>query len=79
MSDITPFSIAASDEDLEDLQRRLAATRWPEAEPVDDWSQGMPLAYAQEVCRYWAESYDWRKREALLNQFAISHSPFGGP
>ena len=78
MSDITPFSIAASDEDLEDLQRRLAATRWPEAEPVDDWSQGMPLAYAQEVCRYWAESYDWRKREALLNQFAQFRTEIDG-
>ena len=56
MSEIRPFSIAASDEELEDLRRRLQATRWPDREPVEDWSQGMPLEYAQEVCRYWAES-----------------------
>ena len=72
MSDtLTAFQIAASDEELEDLRRRLRATRWPEAAPVDDWSQGAPLAYVQEVCAYWADGYDWRKREALLNRFAL--------
>ena len=70
MSDaITPFRIEASDAELEDLRRRLQATRWPEPEPVDDWSQGIPLAYLQEVCAYWAEKYDWRTREAALNRF----------
>ena len=69
-SDIQPFSIAISDEEIEDLKRRLAATRWPDAETVDDWSQGIPLAYVQEVCAYWGEKYDWRAREAKLNQFA---------
>lgn len=70
MSDaITPFRIEASDEALEDLRRRLRATRWPEAEPVTDWSQGIPRAYMEEVCRYWAEKYDWRSREAALNRF----------
>jgi hypothetical protein len=54
-ADIQPFQIAASDAELQDLQRRLRATRWPEAEPVADWSQGIPLAYVQEVCQYWAE------------------------
>lgn len=67
--DITPFRIEASDEQLDDLRRRLRATRWPDAETVDDWSQGIPLAYVQEVCRYWAEKYDWRTREAALNRF----------
>ncbi len=66
---ITPFTIRVSDEVLDDLKRRLRATRWPEAEPVDDWSQGVPLAWLQEVCRYWAEDYDWRAREAALNRF----------
>ena len=71
MSDaITPFRIEASDEALEDLQRRLAATRWPNREPVEDWSQGIPLAYVQEVCAYWQKEYDWRAREARLNAFA---------
>jgi len=65
---ITPFRIAASEEALDDLRRRLRATRWPEAETVDDWSQGIPLAYTREVCAYWAEKYDWRGREARLNE-----------
>jgi pimeloyl-ACP methyl ester carboxylesterase len=69
-SEITPFSIAASDAEIDDLKRRLAATRWPDAETVNDWSQGIPLAYVQEVCAYWGEKYDWRAREAKLNQFA---------
>jgi pimeloyl-ACP methyl ester carboxylesterase len=66
---ITPFKIAATDEQLEDLKRRLRNTRWPERECVDDWSQGLPLSYAQEVCKYWLEKYDWRKSEARLNRF----------
>jgi pimeloyl-ACP methyl ester carboxylesterase len=65
---IVPFRIEASEADLEDLRRRLQATRWPDRETVDDWSQGIPLAYVQEVCAYWAEKYDWRAREALLNE-----------
>lgn len=71
MSDrIDPFRIQASDAQLDDLRRRLRATRWPERECVDDWSQGIPLAYVQELCAYWAEKYDWRSREAKLNRFA---------
>jgi pimeloyl-ACP methyl ester carboxylesterase len=71
MSDrIEPFRIAASDEQLYDLRRRLRAARFPERECVDDWSQGIPLAYVQDVCAYWAEKYDWRAREARLNRFA---------
>jgi pimeloyl-ACP methyl ester carboxylesterase len=66
---IRPFEIHAADEELEDLRRRLRATRWPEKEAVDDWSQGVPLAYVQEVCEYWAEKYDWRATERRLNQF----------
>ena len=71
MSDaqIQPFQIRVSDEALEDLRRRLRATRWPDRETVEDWSQGIPLAYVQEVCAYWSEKYDWRKREARLNAF----------
>ena len=67
---IVPFKIAATDEQLEDLKRRLRNTRWPERECVDDWSQGLPLAYAKEVCDYWLNKYDWRKSEARLNRFA---------
>lgn len=66
---IRPFRIAVPDEVLQDLRARLRSTRWPEAEPVNDWSQGVPLAWLREVCRYWAEDYDWRAREAALNRF----------
>jgi epoxide hydrolase len=70
MSDaVQPFRIQVSDDALDDLRRRLRATRWPEAECVDDWSQGSPLSYVQDVCTYWAEKYDWRERERRLNAF----------
>ena len=69
MTEIRPFTITTTDEDLDDLRRRLHATRWPEAETVDGWSQGIPLSYVQELCRYWADDYDWRAREARLNEF----------
>ncbi len=69
MSAITPFRIDIPERDLDDLRRRLQATRWPDAETPDDWSQGVPLAYAQEFCGYWADGYDWRARETALNRF----------
>ncbi len=69
-SEAKPFRIAVGDDVLDDLKSRLRRTRWPEAEPVDDWSQGVPLKWIEEVCRYWANDYDWRRREALLNRFA---------
>ena len=69
MGPINPFRIAIPDTDLADLKDRLARTRWPEAECVDDWSQGIPLGYTRELARYWADEYDWRAREAALNRF----------
>ena len=69
MSDIREFRIEISDDVLTDLKRRLEATRWPDAETPDDWAQGIPLAYMQEVCAYWANQYDWRATEARLNAF----------
>ena len=51
------------------MRERLRRTRWPERETVDDWSQGIPLDYVQEVCRYWADDYDWRRVEAELNGY----------
>jgi pimeloyl-ACP methyl ester carboxylesterase len=66
---IRPFRIAIDDAVLADLRQRLRATRWPDAETVDDWSQGAPLAWVREVCAYWADGYDWRAREARLNRF----------
>src|SRR5258708_25828366 len=67
---VEPFSIKVSSDVLDDLRSRLKNTRWPEAEVVGDWSQGIPLKWIREICRYWAEEYDWRRREALLNRFA---------
>jgi pimeloyl-ACP methyl ester carboxylesterase len=54
-------------EALEDLRRRIAATRWPDKETVDDASQGTPLSKVQELVRYWGTDYDWRRFEAKLN------------
>jgi pimeloyl-ACP methyl ester carboxylesterase len=67
--DLTPFRVEVSDADLADLRERLGRTRWPDAETVDDWSQGVPLGYLRELCRYWAEGHDWRATEARLNAF----------
>jgi pimeloyl-ACP methyl ester carboxylesterase len=67
---VHPFRIAVDEGVLADLRERLHRTRWPEAEPVDDWRQGVPRAWLQDICRYWADGYDWRAREALLNRFA---------
>jgi hypothetical protein len=68
MSDlIRPFKIQVSEADLEDLKKRLRATRWPDPQTVSDWSQGVPLDYVQKICEYWARDYDWRKIEARLN------------
>jgi epoxide hydrolase len=69
MDDLRPFRIAATDAELDDLRARLAATRWPDPSTVDDWSQGVPLPYLQDLCGYWAGGYDWRAREARLNAF----------
>jgi pimeloyl-ACP methyl ester carboxylesterase len=77
-SAIQPFRIAVEDRALDDLRRRLRATRWPERETVDDWSQGIPLAYVQDVCGYWAEKYDWRAREARLNRFSQAKTEIDG-
>jgi pimeloyl-ACP methyl ester carboxylesterase len=64
---IRPFRIDIPEDDLVDLRRRLAATRWPDRETVDDQSQGIQLAKLQELVRYWGADYDWRKAEAKLN------------
>ena len=64
---IRPFRISTPQAALDDLRRRVVATRWPERETVDDDSQGVPLAMAQELARHWASDYDWRQVEARLN------------
>src|SRR5689334_1682278 len=72
---IHPFHVYYANEALDDLKRRIAATRWPDREVVDDQSQGVQLATMQELARYWQNEYDWRNCEAKLNalpQFTTS-------
>ena len=64
---VRSFRVKVSDEALADLRQRIAATRWPDRETVDDQSQGIQLAKLQELVRYWGRGYDWRKAEAKLN------------
>jgi pimeloyl-ACP methyl ester carboxylesterase len=66
-SDVKPFTVNIPDADLVDLRRRITATRWPDRETVPDSSQGVQLATMQDLARYWATDYDWRKCEAKLN------------
>jgi len=66
---IRPFSFHASDEQLADLKRRIAATRWPERETVNDDSQGVRLATIQKLADHWLNHHDWRKVEARINSY----------
>ena len=65
--EVRPFRVDIPDEALEDLRRRIASVRWPSGELVTDRSQGVQLATIQELARYWATDYDWRRCEAKLN------------
>lgn len=65
---VRPFTLAIEQSQLDDLKQRLLATRWPEKELVDDWSQGAPLARVRALCDYWAQDYDWRRCEKRLNE-----------
>ncbi len=69
MSEITPFTINISEEQITDLRNRINNTRWAEEECVNDWSQGIPLTYVREIADYWANQYDWRESEQYLNTF----------
>lgn len=64
---IRPFRVNIPEEQLVDLRRRIAATRWPDRETVDDQSQGIQLAKIKPLVEYWGTGYDWRKAEAKLN------------
>ena len=66
---IRPFQVDIPDEALDDLRRRIAATRWPSKELVADRSQGVQLATTQALASYWASDYDWHRCEARLNAF----------
>ncbi len=64
---IRPFEVSFSEPDLNDLRRRVGATRWPERETVNDDSQGVPLAMMKELAQYWGSEYDWGRCQAKLN------------
>jgi len=66
---LRPFRVEVPQAELDDLRRRILATRWPEKETVTDNSQGVRLATIRALARYWAEEYDWRKVEARLNSY----------
>jgi epoxide hydrolase len=65
--DLSPFTVHVPQGALDDLEKRLANTRWPNKEPVTDWSQGVPLAKAQALADYWRTRYHWRRVESTLN------------
>ncbi|HTF07297.1 MAG TPA: epoxide hydrolase [Asanoa sp.] len=66
---IRPFTVDVPESELSDLRKRIAATRWPESEPVDDASQGVQEDTMQALARYWGNDYDWRRVEDRLNAF----------
>src|SRR6187431_516592 len=67
--EVRPFRVDVPEAELDDLRRRIKATRFPEKEAVADFSQGVQLALIQEIARYWASDYDWRKVETKLNSY----------
>ena len=75
---VTPFTLAIPQVDLDDLAQRLARTRWPDPETVDDTSQGPPLAKLQALVARWREGYDWRRCEAELNGFGQHRTEIDG-
>src|SRR6188474_3203844 len=66
---IRPFQVHVPESELDEMRRRITATRFPEKETVTDSSQGVQLALMQALARYWATDYDWRKVEAKLNSY----------
>ncbi len=77
-TEVREFQIDIPEGEIVDLKNRLTNTRWPDAETPDDWSQGLPLAYHQAVCNYWATEYDWYQTQDKLNRFSQFKSAFDG-
>ena len=74
MSEITPFEIEIAEEVISDLKGRLSRTRWPDKETVDDWTQGVPLAYQKRLMDYWLSEYDFQRLANRLNQYNNFHT-----
>lgn len=66
---IRPFQVSIPENELVELKRRVRAARWPDRETAPDQSQGVKLETIQELARYWADDYDWRKVEAKINSY----------
>ena len=66
---IKPFRVDVPQATLDDLKARLKATRYPQQIDNDDWAYGMEMGYLKKLCQYWADDFDWRKQETLLNSF----------
>ncbi len=77
-AEIRPFRANVPEVDLIEMRRRIAATKWPEKETVADESEGVPLELLQDVARYWATDYDWRRFEAKLNVLPQFVTPIDG-
>ncbi|MEE8580759.1 MAG: epoxide hydrolase family protein [Myxococcota bacterium] len=75
---IEPFQIQIDDEALEDLRRRLAATRFPDQIEGTGWTYGIELSYLKELVAYWRDKFDWRAQEARLNRFEHFHTEIDG-
>ena len=75
---IDPFTIRVPQAELDDLRDRLARTRWPDRETVDDTGQGPQLARVQALCDYWRDGYDWRRCEALLDELGQFRTTIDG-
>src|SRR5205085_10276141 len=66
---VHPFTIQIAQEDIDDVRRRLVATRWPEPIPGTGWDYGTAVEWLRDICGYWADGFDWRAQEAYLNTF----------
>ena len=68
-SPVQPFRISIPESSIADLKERLARTRWPDEPPLEPWTTGTSVAYAQSLCEDWRSRFDWRAWEARLNAF----------
>lgn len=75
---IAPFTVEIPQAAIEDLNRRIDMTRWPERETVDDWSQGVPLATLQDFVGYWRHDYDWYACQQKLNDWGMFETEIDG-
>ena len=66
---VAPFAVSVPDSELDDLRARLAATRWPEGVPGSGWDYGTDVDWLRALCEYWADEFDWRAQEAVLNEW----------